>query len=112
MPNNYYLCPQTKKTMHYILYILIGIVVTALVAGIFISRLRTKLALSEQEKKHEQLISFAKSVSSLQLKAREQKYKNRLDKMEKQTMIMLVCTGGGGMILLLISMVMLLSSAM
>ena len=38
--------------MHYILYILIGIVVTALVAGIFISRLRTKLALSEQEKKH------------------------------------------------------------
>ena len=38
--------------MHYILYILIGIVVTALVAGFFISRLRTKLALSEQEKRH------------------------------------------------------------
>lgn len=75
-------------------------------------RLLYRLGLGEQEKKHEQLISFAKSVSSLQLKAREQKYKNRLDKMEKQTMIMLVCTGGGGMILLLISMVMLLSSAM
>ena len=75
-------------------------------------RLLYRLGLGEQEKKHEQLIAFAKSVSSLQLKAREQKYKNRLDKMEKMTMTMLVCTGGGGMVLLLISMVMLLSSAM
>lgn len=75
-------------------------------------RLLYRLGLGEQEKKHEQLITFSKSVSSLQLKAREQKYKGRLDKMEKMTMTMLVCTGGGGMVLLLISMVMLLSSAM
>lgn len=75
-------------------------------------RLLYRLGLGEQEKKHEQLISFAKSVSNLQLKAREQKYKSRLDRMEKMTMTMLVCTGGGGMVLLLISMVMLLSSAM
>ena len=75
-------------------------------------RLLYRLGLGEQEKKHEQLIAFAKSVSNLQLKAREQKYKNRLEKMEKMTMTMLVCTGGGAMVLLLISMVMLLSSAM
>jgi len=75
-------------------------------------RLLYRLGLGEQEKKHEQLVAFAKSVSSLQLKAREQKYKNRLDKMEKMTMTMLVCTGGGGMLLLLVAMAMLLSSAM
>lgn len=75
-------------------------------------RLLYRLGLGEQEKKHQQLVSFAKSVSNLQLKSREQKYKNRLDKMEKMTMMMLVCTGGGGMILLLISMFMLLGSAM
>lgn len=75
-------------------------------------RLLYRLGLGEQEKKHQQLIAFAKSVSNLQLKAREQKYKNRLDKMEKMTMIMLVCTGGGAMVLLLISMIMLLGSAM
>lgn len=75
-------------------------------------RLLYRLGLGEQEKKHQQLVSFAKSVSNLQLKSREQKYKNRLDKMERMTMMMLVCTGGGGMILLLISMFMLLGSAM
>ena len=75
-------------------------------------RLLYRLGLGEQEKKHQQLVAFAKSVSNLQLKAREQKYKNRLEKMERMTMTMLVCTGGGGMVLLLISMVMLLSSAM
>jgi len=75
-------------------------------------RLLYRLGLGEQEKKHEQLVSFAKSVSNLQLKAREQKYKVRLDKMEKKTMIMLVCTGGGGMLLLLVAMVLMLSSAM
>jgi len=75
-------------------------------------RLLYRLGLGEQEKKHQQLVAFAKSVSSLQLKARESKYKARLDKMEKMTMTMLVCTGGGGMVLLLISMVMLLANAM
>ena len=75
-------------------------------------RLLYRLGLGEQEKKHQQLVAFAKSVSNLQLKAREQKYKARLDTMEKKTMIMLVCTGGGAMLLLLISMIMLLGSAM
>ena len=67
-------------------------------------RLLYRLGLGEQEKKHTQLVAFPKSVSALQQKAREQKYKNRLDKMESMTMVMLVCTGGGGMILLIVSM--------
>lgn len=73
-------------------------------------RLLYRLGLGEQEKKHDQLIAFSKSVSSLQQKARENKYKNRLGKMESMTMVMLVCTGGGGMLLLLVSMLMLLSN--
>ena len=66
-------------------------------------RLLYRLGLGEQEKKHEQLISFSKSVSSLQAKAREDKYKKRLTKMENQTMTMLMCTGGSCLIILLIS---------
>jgi len=66
-------------------------------------RLLYRLGLGEQEKKHEQLISFSKSVSSLQAKAREDKYKARLNKMEKETLKMLMCTGGCSLILLLIS---------
>ena len=73
-------------------------------------RLLYRLGLGEQEKKHDQLLAFSRSVSSLQQKAREQKYKDRLGKMESMTMIMLVCTGGGGMLILLISMFMLLAS--
>lgn len=73
-------------------------------------RLLYRLGLGEQEKKHAQMIAFSKSVSSLQQKAREQKYVARLNKMESMTMAMLVCTGGGGMLILLISMLMLLSS--
>ena len=46
---------------------------------------------------------FSKTVSTLQNKAREQKYKNRLEKMEQKTMMMLVCTGGGIILLLLMS---------
>lgn len=75
-------------------------------------RLLYRLGLGEQEKKHDQLIAFSKSVSSLQQKAREQKYAARLHKMESMTMAMLVCTGGGGMLLLLVSMIMLLASSM
>ena len=75
-------------------------------------RLLYRLGLGEQEKKHEQLLSFSKSVSSLQLKAREQKYAARLDKMEKKTMVMLMCTGGGGLVLILISIVSMLIDAM
>lgn len=73
-------------------------------------RLLYRLGLGEQEKKHEQLNAFARTVSSLQNKAREQKYKARLEKMESKTMAMLVCTGGGTMVLLLISIFMLMSA--
>ncbi len=66
-------------------------------------RLLYRLSLGDQEKKHEQMLSFSKTVSSLQLKAREQKYKARLDKMEKQTMTMLMCTGGAALIIMLIA---------
>ena len=48
---------------------------------------------------------------SLKVKqAREQKYKARLEKMEKKTMAMLVCTGGGTMLLLLVSIFMLMGN--
>ena len=66
-------------------------------------RLLYRLGLGEQEKKHEQLVSFSKSVSSLQAKARDEKYKARLGKMEKETLKMLMCTGGCSLLLLLIS---------
>ena len=66
-------------------------------------RLLYRLSLGDQEKKHEQMLSFSKTVSALQLKAREQKYKARLGKMESQTMTMLMCTGGASLIIMLIS---------
>ena len=75
-------------------------------------RLLYRLGLGEQEKKHQQLLAFSKSVSALQEKSRQQKYKARLDKMESMTMMMLVCTGGGGMLILLVSMFMMLANAM
>lgn len=71
-------------------------------------RLLYRLGLGEQEKKHQQLVSFSKSVSSLQAKAREQKYQARLNKMESKTMIMMVVTGGASLVLLLISIFMLI----
>jgi len=66
-------------------------------------RLLYRLSLGDQEKKHEQMLSFSKTVSSLQLKAREQKYKARLETMERQTMTMLMCTGGASLIIMLIA---------
>ena len=72
-------------------------------------RLLYRLGLGEQEKKHQQLTSFSKSVSSLQAKAREQKYQARLGKMESKTMIMMCVTGFGSLGLLLISIFMLMS---
>lgn len=72
-------------------------------------RLLYRLSLGVQENKHEQLLTFSKSISNLQSKSREQKYKDRLSKMENKTMTMLVCTGGGAMILLLISIFMMMS---
>jgi hypothetical protein len=71
-------------------------------------RLLYRLSLGEQEKKHQQLTSFSKSVSSLQAKAREQKYQARLGKMESKTMTMLLVTGGASLVLLLISIFMLI----
>lgn len=72
-------------------------------------RLLYRLGLGEQEKKHQQLIAFSKSVSSLQAKAREEKYKSRLSHMEKETMKMLVCTGGSCLVLLMISIFSMMS---
>lgn len=66
-------------------------------------RLLYRLSLGDQEKKHEQMLSFSKTVSALQLKAREQKYKARLNAMERQTMTMLMCTGGVSLVLMLIA---------
>ncbi len=63
-------------------------------------RLLYRLSLGSQERKQEQLIMFSRTISNLQQKARETKYKNRLDKMEGKTMSMLVSTGVGVMILL------------
>ena len=70
-------------------------------------RLLYRLGLGAQENKYKQLLIFSKSVSSLQNKAREVKYKQRLDVMEKKTMIMLIVTGGGTMAILLLSMLMM-----
>ena len=67
-------------------------------------RLLYRLGIGSQEKKQERLLMFSRTVSSLQNKAREQKYKERLNHMEGQTMIMLVVTGGGVMVLILVSM--------
>ena len=67
-------------------------------------RLLYRLSLGSQENKQEQLNLFSKNVSSLQNKAREQKYQARLEKMENKPMTMLFCTGGGVLGLLLLSM--------
>ena len=66
-------------------------------------RLLYRLSLGSQENKQEQLMMFSKTVSTLQNKAREQKYKSRLENMEHRTMMMLFCTGGGIILLLLLS---------
>ena len=66
-------------------------------------RLLYRLGLGKQERKQEQLLTFSRNISALQQKAREARYKNRLDKMESKTMRMLVFTGIGVMGLLLLS---------
>lgn len=70
-------------------------------------RLLYRLGIGSQEKKQERLLMFSRTVSSLQNKARETKYKERLNFMENQTMVMLVVTGIGVMIIILVSMFML-----
>lgn len=72
-------------------------------------RLLYRLGIGSQEKKQERLIMFSRTVSSLQNKARETKYKERLNHMESQTMVMLVVTGIGVMLIILISMMMMFS---
>ncbi|MDD3048866.1 MAG: hypothetical protein PHQ89_02615 [Bacilli bacterium] len=68
-------------------------------------RLLYRLGLGSQDNKQEQLIMFSRSVSALQNKARDQKYKDRLKVMENKTLLMLGFTGGGVMVLLVLAMV-------
>ena len=72
-------------------------------------RLLYRLSLGSQDNKQEQLMMFSRTVSSLQNKAREQKYAERLEKMEQKTMIMLFGTGGGVMVIMLLSMMMMMN---
>ncbi len=72
-------------------------------------RLLYRLGLGSQENKQEQLMMFSRTVSSLQNKAREQKYKERLETMENKTMLMLGATGGGILLLMLLSMMMMMN---
>jgi len=67
-------------------------------------RLLYRLGIGSQENKQEQLLMFSRTISSLQNKAREQKYKERLEAIEKRTLVMLVCTGGGVMAIMMIAM--------
>ena len=67
-------------------------------------RLLYRLSLGSNENKQQQLGVFSRNVSSLQNKMRENKYKDRLETMERKTMMMLFCTGGGILIILLYSM--------
>ena len=70
-------------------------------------RLLYRLGIGSQEKKQERLMMFSRTVSSLQNKARETKYKERLGHMESQTMVMLCVTGVGVMLVILVSMMMM-----
>ena len=72
-------------------------------------RLLYRLGLGAQENKYQQLIMFSRSVSALQNKAREDKYKQRLQVMERKTMIMLVVTGGGSMVVMLAAMIFMMN---
>ena len=72
-------------------------------------RLLYRLSLGSQENKQEQLLMFSRTISSLQNKSREQKYKERLERMEQKTMIMLGGTGGGILVFLLLSMMMMMN---
>ena len=72
-------------------------------------RLLYRLSLGRQERKQEQLLAFSKTISSLQQKARETKYKNRLDKMESKTMSMLITTGVGVMVLLVLAVLLIMN---
>ena len=72
-------------------------------------RLLYRLSLGRQERKQEQLITFSRTISNLQQKARETRYKERLEKMESKTMSMLVSTGLGVMVLLVVAVLMMMN---
>ena len=74
-------------------------------------RLLYRLGLGSQERKQEQLLAFSKTISNLQNKSRETKYKERLEKMEKKTMTMLTSTGAGVMIILVLAIFQMFVSA-
>ncbi|MBE6139155.1 MAG: hypothetical protein E7174_01425 [Firmicutes bacterium] len=67
-------------------------------------RLLYRLGLGSNDDKHEKIMMFSRTVSSLQNKARDLKYKDRLENMEKRTMTMLFVTGGGVILVLFMSM--------
>lgn len=75
-------------------------------------RLLYRLGLGGQEKKQERLLMFSRTVSNLQAKARDTKYKERLDHMGNMTMIMLVVTGVSVMIVILASLLLSLSASL
>lgn len=72
-------------------------------------RLLYRLSLGSQERKQEQMLMFSRTISNLQQKARETKYKNRLDKMEGKTMSMLMSTGFGVMVLLIFAVMQMMN---
>lgn len=72
-------------------------------------RLLYRLSLGKQERKQEQLLTFSKTISNLQQKARETLYQKRLEKMEGKTMAMLVSTGFALMILLILAILQMMS---
>ncbi len=74
-------------------------------------RLLYRLGLGSQERKQEQLLAFSKTISNLQNKSRETKYKERLEKMEKKTMTMLTSTGAGVMVILVLAIFQMFVSA-
>ncbi len=73
-------------------------------------RLLYRLSLGSQENKQEQLLMFSRTVSSLQNKSREQRYKDRLSTMESKTMRMLFVTGGLSIMILFAAMFMMMGS--
>lgn len=73
-------------------------------------RLLYRLGLGNQERKQDQLIVFSRTISNLQAKSRETKYKERLERMEKKTMVMLSTTGVGVMIILLLAILQMFTS--
>lgn len=73
-------------------------------------RLLYRLSIGKQERKQEQLLTFSKTISNLQQKARDTMYKSRLEKMESMTMAMLMATGLGLMVLLILAILQMMNA--